>query len=929
MALSDNPKFPGVGPRRAAFNTRMQNMGQQYNQYAGLTNSAVDYAMMQENVELYGEQGARANTYISNLEIEAQHTLQNTFNAWYKSGDSVESRDKNLLPEFFRTSSWFAGAENEAFELYVEGLERKASIKQVDYFSAEDIFIIGGNDMLHKWWNQTDMAPKILGEGKWLDVFAPEAQIGIHEFDDGNFGLGFKPQVRTADPESGDIYTADMTGDGGPEGTSESIGIVPIADLDEAMNIYKRENEGLAGINPAFARLPIYGEQSGGSPVFNRGASRVDTLSALADDPQAAVAAGRERETVLQDVLNELPDIVREKKKQRDAELAAVRDAEIEKAAAAAEIVRRDTERGYPTDLEASAGGLTDKTGNPAVRGSAELKALLPTFERSKAFNDAIKGGVIGPDTMVPSTLELTNVEQWKGYIRKPTEIPFKMNFDQWNEDLNETERLEYLATADEITRRSLEIGIQNAIGRGPAKDEKRRLIGHKIGFVGVNPTSLLGAKRAAVVKKSTIQEAGDMRAVIAFYKGEGNLTKGSKLRDYFKVNPDQFKDFKEDPHAFAMEYKDNMEGLYGPEVTEEVKEEILDPFLEATEDVDLDKFRTAVMNYTLGVDAKNSLDTINNMMAQAGRVTVDAEQALTEHLLDIEGNAFNWGHKYREAITLQALQSIPIDDKRWKSMTDGLAMWIDSGNWTEAQMHSREQLRLSLKETRDFQFKERDFQFKVRQQNWQESNDLIKQISEATDLTKGGQDFVSSLTSPDLPRSGAINGMRGSPKYLRSMLDVMSDDLRKLATWRGTLIAAKERGIWGVRQENDYQRWAMETGVRFVEIMNAMQGANRNLWQRFVAFLPFTPSGMPGHRTFDTMPSLVALDINSKPTDNIDAVVSFQVMKADGVTLAGAGAKVSVYGNINEELGAEGLQILMGWAEFGNKKYRAAKGLK
>ena len=804
-------------------------------------------------------------------------------------------------------------AAREEHAIWISDMENRRRVRQQNWLTAEDIYKVGGEPMLDEWVNWSDAAPSFLGKGKWADM----ASMPLR---DGPEGLSFQPQVRTVDPESGQIHSADMTVDGEPEGTSPSVGFLPFSELDTFMDRYKSALSTPAGANPIYGSIPI----------FDRDTSRLDTLAAYQaatgqqNALQAAADAAKAKVGGMEQTLIDEPARLK-------AEEIAAAEAEAEAtmlerkaAAVSGEETARTAERGYSLDLVPGEGAFVNEDKTFPV--GKELSGMLPTFSRKTKLQPVIdlrgvfplrqKKRKMGDDWKGLKAPDIANYPE--GYIQIPGTTPFDQNPTQWD-SLGDYRRAELTAIAEIGTEATLEEGRRSAIGNGKV-------------FVAGAAGGAKQYKNSALYQKQLEAEKGatgaseQFKDVRSFYQSEdGNLTQGGKLYEFFKGHPDKWEEFIADPYKFAMDYKDNLDGLYGPEVTEE-EAAVLDA-ADAEQNIPTDPFMKAVRD--------KDFSTIERMLLEANELSQETENALTAFIEEREGNLYNWTEANRKSAMIQIAMTLPQDDVFVQSLFSGDAMRVlaDTGSFSNAGALARQ-----ATQTHNLNLiKEQRAQ---RNQYLEEQKFLFTQFTNQQDQNERAGNFTASHSAwktryynTTFMTEGGIGGFMSSKaggffdtknSYARRMKNEMREPMRLLTTELQRLNTAKQSGNMAAGWNQDMTDVQLEIATLLSPLIGAMSESNQNFFQKVIRQIPvlkrMVPDMRPGAKALDINYRLVAFDKNSQPTFDVNKVDTFGVMRSDSVTLDGP--LIPAWPGIADDLGDEGMTLMMEIARSGTGDY-------
>ena len=876
-----------------ALSDSLGNMGYQYLRSQNLTNSAADLAMMEENKKTYGKQASGALQEIEKIEQRAQKMI-------------YDSMEQGQIPAYFLNKHLGdPEAAREEHAIWISDMENRRRVRQQNWLTAEDIYKVGGEPMLDEWVNWSDAAPSFLGKGKWADM----ASMPLR---DGPEGLSFQPQVRTTDGEN--IWTADMTVDGEPEGTSPSVGFLPFSELDTFMDRYKSALSTPAGANPIYGSIPI----------FDRDTSRLDTLAAYqaATGQQnalqaAADAAKAKVEGMEQTLIDEPARLKAEEIAAAEAEAEATM-LERKAAAVSGEETARTAERGYSLDLVPGEGAFVneDKTFPVGKELSNRLPffdagpwrgTLTPLRQKKRKVGDAWKG------------LSATDIAQYpEGYIQTPGSTPFWQTLEQWD-SLTDSRRAELTAIAKIGTEATLKRGVVSAIGNGKV-------------FVAGGAGGAKQYKNSALYQKQLEAEKGatgaseQFKDVRSFYQSEdGNLTQGGKLYEFLKGHPDKWEEFIADPHKFAMDYKDNLDGLYGPEVTEE-EAAVLDA-ADAEQNVPTDPFMKAVRD--------KDFPTIERMLMEANELSQETENALTAFIEEREGNLYNWTEANRKSAMIQIAMTLPQDDVFVQSLFSGDAMRVlaDTGSFSNAGALARQ-----ATQTHNLNLiKEQRAQ---RNQYLDEQKFIFQQLQHQQDQNERAGNFTASHSAwktryynTTFMTEGGIGGFMSSKaggffdtknSYARRMKNEMREPMRLLTTELQRLNTAKQSGNMAAGWNQDMTDVQLEIATLLSPLIGAMSESNQNFFQKVIRQTPIlkrmVPDMRPGAKALDISYRLVAFDKNSQPTFDVNKVDTFGVMRSDSVTLDGP--LIPAWPGIADDLGDEGMTLMMELARSGTGDY-------
>ena len=580
---------------------------------------------------------------------------------------------EGMVPEYFK-------GDADAFKTYVTGLNKRLTDEGgTDALTVSDMYKIRGKTDTIDYLNNTNLAPTYLGEGRYLDE--NNTQFGEVTMQDGSTKFGILPKIRTVDvgAEGGPtIYSADATVDGrklrdifaegGDEAVDQAtVGGVPLdfidrVDRDHGMNVSER---GRAERN--------FGLLSGSDFGL------LDDRDTSIEDRRAVLQRAFDRsEGNVENLEGELSriegEIATETKLFNEAQAGLVNPQTGDLTPGSGAFPKYGSYGAFDVAQDPDSPGgqapmFVDKDGN-RVSGPDDLYRTTGADVNNKV--QELKNSLFGLEgslyegnpfavttgpmsmgagaTVLPSSRQEWKNSGWANYTKVPGTYPFNANERQWNE-MGQKGR-------EEATRLENRVLAENA---NRWKAEGDRVL-----------QDLYKQHESTTGSQTNVQDLKNDKVVKGFYAAEW---KGN-LQDLFNGRSDLYKEYKDDPYAFALKYADNRNGMYGLPVRPAEKNAIL----AAAAGANLSVVERAIET--------RDTETLKAEIAKAKKLSETKQKELVEFNTVRQGNHYRYEKPVRAATVISYAASLNKDDPVFKALTnpDVLSTYLQTGNFSLAQ---------------------------------------------------------------------------------------------------------------------------------------------------------------------------------------------------------------------------------------------------
>ena len=602
-----------------------------------------------------------------------------------KAGGLIQRRDQGrieainaLATEDVLNNSYFNG-DTEKYNNWKDGLEKRTNVKggnQQNALIASDILKIRGADAYYKYIDNSGLTGTYLGPGKRLD--GDSTQVGVNEKGEDSL---INPMVRTVDPKTGAVYSAQATFGGenmrdifkesGAEGVDKaSVGNVPLSFIDDLDEEYGLQLQGRSGGDLRLSYL-----EGGAFSGVDR--TRADNEAKQRYDNIAQVEA-------------EIDTISAENEKLTTAQKLEDRTAR--------ETVARENF------------GFLSFTGDFSADGDARDPKVNPP-EKTPKRGSNIATGIFDSQNGAPPVIEydpsqsMTISQEWieennlSDYTYVPGGDPFDMGTNTFA-NLSDFDKKRMTKLAKDVSR-------QNFMSQGggtaaqTAGETYRRLA--RSGASARYNDSLTARTDADAAQKFYLAQEvsglfdSDYGDPSGNQGGESQNKIVDKLMDTkfmkrLQEQPQLMDEFENDPTAFALKYANDTNALYGPPKNVAA----LNLARKNLSKKGLNDAEIAIQN--------RDVDGLRTIVKKMKATDSEAQQAFANYIEQSGGDFGRLNNSDRTSLYLNILASIPAEGDLFKTLTAGDTMgnMVESGvfnfNQIDANTAARKQDNASRK---------------------------------------------------------------------------------------------------------------------------------------------------------------------------------------------------------------------------------------
>jgi len=486
---------------------------------------------------------------------------------------------------------------------------------------------------------------------------------------------------------------------------------------------------------------------------------------------------------------------------------------------------KRDSFLAELAGFEADFSGQTSPA-EGAETGTTTQTSTSPVSVLSPEATDYAKTNALGFTSSLPRRKDLP--EDLQNYIYTGGGTPFGIDEEEYNSDqYSRAQRKRYKNVAENITNQNIREGIGGTLDPffGPIDDIK-----------------------ASVGKRSVADL--ELRDEMKKLYGKRGILSPDVLSDAFKVDPQKFIEFQNDPVAFANKYKNNINALKGAPVSNNEKSDIIknSPFKLSKDDL-------AALKEAREEGNLQEYSNIVDRIIQSGDIPNDEQQNKIVSVLQ-KTNSFIRTSKqldtsFNTQIMLNMMASLPPDQR--EKYKEALFNFTETGYFTLAGVEQERKI-LSDQMT-DRRARDKD-----------------------SGLSSIGNEFID-------------------------LVDEFADPDYKFNPNDAERIAARSTTLTDNIQ--DYNAFLSASGVFFKRVLE-----NRAKPTLIQTLLSFGQARGPGPRGFSVRPNIVALDENGDYTTDFEKAAKFRVVSAGGADFAGSEVTKN---ELLPLVGEEGISLLMG----------------
>ena len=461
------------------------------------------------------------------------------------------------------------------------------------------------------------------------------------------------------------------------------------------------------------------------------------------------------------------------------------------------------------------------------AEGTTTQTSTSPVSVLSPEATDYAKTNALGFTSSLPRRKDLP--EDLQNYIYTGGGTPFGINEEEYNSDqYSRAQRKRYKRVAENITNQNIREGIGVTLDPffGPIDNIK------------------------ASVEKRSVADL-ELRDEMRKLYGKRGILSPDVLSDVFKVDPQKFIEFQNDPVAFANKYKNDVNALKGTPVSNNEKSDIIknSPFKLSKDDLAALKEAREEGNFQ---EYSNIVDRI----IQSGDIPNDELQNKIVNILQ-KTNSFirtnqrkPFDNSFNTQMMLNMIAAVPLEDRN--KYKEELFLFAETGYFT---LKGVEQERKILSD-------------QMTDQRSREKDDKLSSIGAqlitlADDFSKADYKF-----NPDDAQSIAIRGNQ-------------------------------------IQNDADYRAFLNTAGIFLKRVIE--EKGQPSLARKI---LSFGQARGPASAGFTLGPNVVAVDANNKYTDNEAAASYFVVISPGGRDERGGRISKN---ELLETIGPEGVSLLMG----------------
>ena len=624
--------------------------------------------------------------------------------------------EENTKPKYFEgrpESEW------TEFKKTIRGKYRDQG--NADYaIKASDLYKIQGAEAYYKYGNDTDLAPLLLGgptgvegdEQYMAKRLSEDSQVirdtptgPISGPDAYTSSLYLIPSVRVLDTRTGVAHSGDMTKDGtrmrdfstAEDAQGNVLNRVSFDHIDQLDYQYgeRLQREGkiqgmvrtLPGAGGGF--LPGEEPQDPSLPIQSAEMRNLFTDAEFDEIPVRKTPRARTTELFKAAIDRQATQVDKHK-----AKVAAIRDTMSETEQKAVEILDNPElgfepgQGGEGRTIDGINATIDSEKGVRHFNAEEVRDALMEKMElaggsknvlnrlREYAFKvehyGAEKVGEFSERIITPEGSEAAF-----GRYLKTSGNPWGLSDDVWNK-LGREGRIfsAHLETeVDKYTRARIQNKVRGTLITGI---KERRLAGDRERLEGSSNQISEVEEDKKILKWFAAQEMGDIVKDRVLYKGvyadtaAYNDVKDSRLMELFRANPSKYKEYEDDPRAFALLYMNDENGLYGLPVKPSEKKVLTT----ISDVVDMPATEKAIEEG----DKAKLIAEVRKLKA-SGVLKSSLETALVEMNKIRNGNMYRFSKQQRIASWLGYMSALPENNVTTQALLGGDGVKIFAGN--------------------------------------------------------------------------------------------------------------------------------------------------------------------------------------------------------------------------------------------------------
>ena len=809
-------------------------------------------------------------------------------------------------------------------------------------YAPSDIQRMYGKDAAIKYENLSGLWGTILGDGKFMNPVTSE-QV------DTDFGSGINYQVRTVDPQTGQIYDANPTFGGKPvaqlqaEGGDAAVQAGSWPPIPDAA----RDEVFFSNVADLYQRVP--GASSAVRTVGTQDPNLQGFVPGRVQNELAALQAIREgSQGVYDTALQELQgtqaayrqqevdidtQFAKDKQEERarlieENEAMTAQMAEDAKNAAMAERNPQGTGYGITwSGLNVTTGGgftgqgpIVIPPGQQLPMGD-ELYNMLPDYVITPDFTGYSRGTKFMhvPDNM-------------KDYIVPRGSTPLNMTNDQ-HKSLTSGQRTIVEQKNEDLINRNLQklwrdqVTLNNMSGQSALRTELKEY----------RETDVPGDISAVQYDKV----ANDVEA---FYENQNRRGNKNKFWEALRNSPDDLALFRESPFRFAEKYMNDdaaFQSFIGLEPT--TKDIDATPLPQIKSQADIDAVINAMERPT-GTLMPSHIAVLEAEVARLDTLRQEDQQAVADFIDKFDGNMQQVTKEDKAATWLAVASTFHEGDPRgtnwFKSITEAGPSLIERGRWDDFTQNFQQNERRLAQQDRNLTLQEEGLDIRWEELGLNKSKFTQEQLefqtqqlndarSNITAWRNGSQRLVGykgELTNNNfykmLHNTAGVSG--GSKLSDYSEEEFASYIGLTLGMLDNISLIPKEQ--WGVAEWADYAAVQSDVALGMKTMLRKMSQENISMWRQFLSF--FGADYQTGPAAFDTVTSLVAFDdATEQPTEDPAKIAYY--MHVDPRTMQELGNKIPAtqMDSVMGPLG--GREALLALSLGNHKKYRELRGIK
>ena len=839
--------------------------------------------------------------------------VKNDWDAYNRSLTDTESPIK--LPE------GFTGTPKDYEAAYFQARQNFGVNKN---YAPSDIQRMYGKDAAIQYENLSGLWGKILGDGKFMNPVTSE-QV------DTDFGPGINYQVRTVDPETGQIYDANPTFGGKPVAQLQAEGGDTAVEAGSWPPIpdKARDDAFFSGVADLYQRVP--GASSAVRNLNFQDSNLQGFVPGRVQNELTALQAVRDgSQGVYDTALQKLQDTQAAYTKQEaDIDTQFAKDKQERRAQLVAE--NKALEKQMAEDaITASNTNPTEGTGyGTAVANYAYGTPMLPMgdelYEQLPGYY--LVGGGYAP--LGAQSVDIEVPDNMKDYIAPRSHTPMNLTEDQ-HKSLTSEQRANAERRDEELINKNLQTLWRDQ--------------------VTLNSGDRQSALRAELKEYRETDVPQDITAsqydkvandVEAFYKTQNKKVNKDKFWEALRNSPEDLALFRESPFRFAEKYMNDDTAFTAFICMEPKPEDLKDtPMAKIKSQADIDKVIKAMERPT-GTLMPSHIAVLEAEVARLDTITQRDQQAVVDFINKFDGNMQQVSKEDRAATWLALASTFPKGDARGTQLFSMIAnsgsALVERGRWDDfsdkfaLDQRKADQTDTSLFLTErglDLRLEELDFQRgKKTTDDWQWQQDYNLKLKNSINAERG-----STLTEYNTAKKltnfyKMMYGPGDAPSSLDNVTAFNEGDfsaytnlgLQSLAT-----ITARPTNQWTAQDFSNYQSIKHDLATASNVMLKKMSEENASMWDRFLSF--FGADKSVGVRAYDYAAELIAIGRDGLPTDDPSQVTAYK--QIDPRTFQELGSEIpatsleDVFGSLG------GRQILLGMSLGNNDAYRKARGL-